>query len=105
VAECGTHAFVAAAVDAYAVGEKTLANRLYPRLRRDELLTADRNFYSFADPAAAAGGEGPPRRDFPLRPGQPETAGSAPGTGHRRGPCRAGTRPRRRSSGPGDRAG
>jgi hypothetical protein len=47
VAECGTHAFVAAAVDAYAVGEKTLANRLYPRLRRDELLTADRNFYSF----------------------------------------------------------
>jgi hypothetical protein len=47
LAECGTHAFVAAAVDAYAVGEKTLANRLYPRLRQDELLTADRNFYSF----------------------------------------------------------
>jgi hypothetical protein len=47
LAECGTHAFVAAAVDAYTVGEKTLANRLYPRLRADELLTADRNFYSF----------------------------------------------------------
>ena len=42
LAECGTHAFVAAAVDAYTVGEKTLAHRLYPRLRADELLTADR---------------------------------------------------------------
>jgi hypothetical protein len=47
LAECGTHAFVAAEVGAYSVGEKTLANRLYPRLRPDELLTADRNFYSF----------------------------------------------------------
>jgi hypothetical protein len=47
MAECGTHAFVAAEVDAYRVGEKTLAQRLYPRLRADELLTADRNFYSF----------------------------------------------------------
>jgi hypothetical protein len=55
LAECGTHAFVAAEVDAYAVGEKTLANRLYPRLRRDELLTADRNFYSFDAWGLAAG--------------------------------------------------
>lgn len=47
LAECGTHAFVAAEVDACTVGEKTLAHRLYPRLRGDELLTADRNFYSF----------------------------------------------------------
>lgn len=47
LAECGTHAFLAAEVGAYSVGEKTLAHRLYPRLRRDELLTADRNFYSF----------------------------------------------------------
>src|SRR6266571_3169773 len=47
LAECGTHAFVAAEVDAWSVGEKTLAAKLYPRLRRDELLTADRNFYSF----------------------------------------------------------
>lgn len=47
LAECGTHAFLAAEVDAWSVGEKTLAARLYPRLRRDELLTADRNFYSF----------------------------------------------------------
>ena len=57
VAECGTHAFVAAQVDAYSVGEKTMAARLYPRLRADELLTADRNFYSWAgwDAAAATG--------------------------------------------------
>jgi hypothetical protein len=47
LAECGTHVFLAAEVDAWAVGEKTLAQRLYPRLRRDELLVADRNFYSF----------------------------------------------------------
>ncbi len=57
VAECGTHAFVAAEVDAYTIGEKTLAQRLYPRLRPDELLTADRGFYSWAawDTAAATG--------------------------------------------------
>jgi len=47
LAECGTHAFLAAEVGGFSVGEKTLAHRLYPRLRRDELLTADRNFYSF----------------------------------------------------------
>ena len=57
LAECGTHAFVAAEVDAYRVGEKTLAARLYPRLRDDELLTADRGFYSWPawDAAAATG--------------------------------------------------
>jgi hypothetical protein len=57
LAECGTHAFVAAEVDAYSVGEKTLAQRLYPRLRGDELLTADRGFYSWKawDTAAASG--------------------------------------------------
>jgi hypothetical protein len=55
LAECGTHAFVAAEVDAYAVGEKTLAMRLYPRLHADELLTADRNFYSFTAWGLAAG--------------------------------------------------
>jgi hypothetical protein len=57
LAECGTHAFVAAEVDAYHVGEKTLAQRLYPRLRADELLTADRGFYSWQawDGAAATG--------------------------------------------------
>jgi hypothetical protein len=57
LAECGTHAFVAAEVDAYCVGERTLAARLYPRLRADELLTADRGFYSWPawDSAAASG--------------------------------------------------
>ncbi len=57
LAECGTHAFVAAELDAHSVGEKTLAQRLYPRLRADELLTADRGFYSWTgwDTAAAAG--------------------------------------------------
>ena len=54
LAECGTHAFLAAEVDAFSVGESTLAARLYPRLRPDELLTADRNFYSFDGWAAAA---------------------------------------------------
>ncbi|MCA1672426.1 MAG: hypothetical protein LC799_09555 [Actinobacteria bacterium] len=29
LAECGTHAFLAAEIGAYATGEKTLANRLY----------------------------------------------------------------------------
>jgi hypothetical protein len=47
LAECGTHAFLAAEAGAWAVGEKTLANPLYQRLRPDELLTADRNFYGF----------------------------------------------------------
>ncbi len=54
LAECGTHAFLAAEVDAWKVGEKTLAARLYPRLRPEELLTADRNFYSFEAWAQAA---------------------------------------------------
>src|SRR5664279_4247173 len=57
VAECGTHAFLTAEIDAYKVGERTLAQRLYPRLRRDELLVADRGFYSYKawDTAAATG--------------------------------------------------
>lgn len=57
ISECGTHAFVAAEVGAYSVGEKTLAQRLYPRLREEELLTADRGFYSWTawDTAAATG--------------------------------------------------
>jgi hypothetical protein len=53
LAECGTHAFLAAEVAGYGVGEQTLAQRLYPRLRPDELLTADRGFYSFDAWAAA----------------------------------------------------
>jgi hypothetical protein len=59
MAECGTHAFVAAEIGSYATGEKTLAQRLYPRLRDDELLTADRGFYSWTawDTAQATGAE------------------------------------------------
>jgi len=53
LAECGTHAFLAAEIDGWSTGEKTLAMRLYPRLRGDELLTADRNFYSFEAWSAA----------------------------------------------------
>ena len=57
MAECGTHAFLTAEIDAYKVGEKTLAQRLYPGLGPDELLVADRNFYSWQawDTAAATG--------------------------------------------------
>jgi hypothetical protein len=57
LSECGTHAFLAAEVGAYAVGEKTLAKPLYGRLQPDELLTADRNFYSYEawGQAAASG--------------------------------------------------
>lgn len=55
LSECGTHAFLAAELDAYSVGEKTLAQRLYPRLLPGELLTADRGFYSFDAWALAAG--------------------------------------------------
>jgi hypothetical protein len=55
LAECGTHAFLACEVAGYGVGEQTLAARLYPRLRADELLTADRGFYSFDAWSAAVG--------------------------------------------------
>jgi hypothetical protein len=55
LSECGTHAFLAAEVGSYPVGEKTLAQPLYGRLRPDELLTADRNFYSWQAWGQAAG--------------------------------------------------
>jgi len=72
LAECGTHAFVAAEIAPYSVGEKTLAQRLYPRLRGDELLTADRGFYSWTawDSAAATGAQllwrAPTQLDLPV---------------------------------------
>ena len=44
LSECGTHAFLTAEIDAYRVGEKTLAQRLYPRLGADDLLSADHRF-------------------------------------------------------------
>ncbi len=55
--ECGTHALLAAEIGTYATSEKALAGKLYPRLRPDELLTADRNFYSWPawESAAATG--------------------------------------------------
>ncbi len=72
LAECGTHAFVAAVIGSYATGEKTLAQRLYGRLRRDELLTADRGFYSWTawDQAQATGAalvwRAPTQLDLPV---------------------------------------
>lgn len=55
MSECGTHALVAAEIGSRAVGEQTMALGLYPRLRDDELLTADRGFYSFQAWGLAAG--------------------------------------------------
>ena len=72
ISECGTHAFLAAEIGDYATGEKTLANRLYPRLRADELLTADRGFYSWTawDRAQASGAallwRAPTQLDLPV---------------------------------------
>ncbi|MCX4097605.1 IS4 family transposase [Nocardia sp. alder85J] len=57
LSECGTHVFLAAEVTAITVGERAAAARLYPRLLGDEILCADRGFYSFdAWAAAKAGG-------------------------------------------------
>jgi hypothetical protein len=55
LAECGTHAFRAAQVGGWATSEKALARGLLMRLRRDEVLTADRGFYSFDHWGLAAG--------------------------------------------------
>jgi Insertion element 4 transposase N-terminal len=72
LSECGTHAFLAAQIGSYATGEKTLAARLYPRLRQDELLTADRGFYSWTawDSAQATGAalvwRAPTQLDLPV---------------------------------------
>jgi hypothetical protein len=55
LAECGTHAFRAAEIGGWAAGEKTLARGLLMRLRRDEVLVADRGFYSFDNWSLAAG--------------------------------------------------
>ncbi|WP_131749068.1 IS4 family transposase [Frankia sp. Cppng1_Ct_nod] len=55
LAECGTHAFRAAEVGGWTTSEKALARGLLMRLRRDEVLTADRGFYSFDNWGLAAG--------------------------------------------------
>lgn len=54
VSECGSHAVVDAAIGGQPDGEQTLARRLYPRLDREWLLIADRNFYNWADWTLAA---------------------------------------------------
>jgi hypothetical protein len=72
LAECGTHAFLAAEIGDYATGEKTLAARRYPPLRDGELLTADRNSYSWQawDSAQATGAallwRAPTQLDLPV---------------------------------------
>src|SRR2546430_14664127 len=78
LAECGTHAVLAAEVGAWSTGEKTAANRLYPRLNRDELLTADRNFYSFDAWGLAAGSGAALLWRGPAPPGLPGLGGPAP---------------------------
>ena len=47
LAECGTHALVAAAMGACTTGETTLARGLLGSLGKGMLVLADRNFYSF----------------------------------------------------------
>jgi hypothetical protein len=98
LAQCGTHAFVAAEVGAWAVGEKTLANRISPRLRRDELLTADRNFLLLRrlgpgrqvrcravvagpDRVGPARRAGPTRRHLPLSVDEPSDPRRTPPSG------------------------
>lgn len=57
VSECGSHAVVDAAMGPIGgkhTGEQSLARALYRRLDPDWLLIADRNFYNWADWAAAA---------------------------------------------------
>jgi hypothetical protein len=41
LAECGTHAFLAAEIGPYATGEKTLAQRLHPRVVADYVPVAE----------------------------------------------------------------
>ena len=57
VGECASHAAVLAAIGpcmSKGSGEQSLARALYPRLKADWLLIADRNFYNWQDWCAAA---------------------------------------------------
>jgi hypothetical protein len=47
LAECGTHAMVAAELGTWSTGEHTLAAGLVPELEPDMLVIADRGFYSY----------------------------------------------------------
>jgi hypothetical protein len=58
VGECASHAVMLAAIGpcvSKGSGEQSLARELYPRLKPDWLLMADRNFYNWQDWCAAAG--------------------------------------------------
>lgn len=59
LAECGTHALVAAATGGLSSGETTLTRSLLPSFRSNMLVLADRNFYSFElwNQARATGAE------------------------------------------------
>jgi hypothetical protein len=46
--ECGSHAITGAALGPCSTGEQALARQILPCLEEDMLVTADRNFYSFA---------------------------------------------------------
>ena len=54
VSECASHAVVAAQMAGTAVGEQVMARALFPRFEPGWLVTADRNFFSFANWKAAA---------------------------------------------------
>ncbi|HEY3710590.1 MAG TPA: IS4 family transposase [Amycolatopsis sp.] len=47
LAECGTHALIAAAIDSWRVYERELATRLLDQVEPDMLITADRGFFSY----------------------------------------------------------
>jgi hypothetical protein len=47
LAECGTHAIVAASLDSWRIYERALTERLLPRFQPDMLVLADRGFYSY----------------------------------------------------------
>jgi hypothetical protein len=47
LAECGTHAIVAAALDSWRTYERALTDRLLPQFRPDMLVLADRGFFSY----------------------------------------------------------
>lgn len=54
IAECASHAPVAAVIGGQHQGEQTLARDLWPTLEPDWLLLADANFYSYSDFTTAA---------------------------------------------------
>jgi hypothetical protein len=47
LAECGTHAMIAAALDSWRVYERALTERLLPHFQPDMLVLADRGFFSY----------------------------------------------------------